>query len=91
MLKKTLKVINKYGIHARPAERIVDIAGKSKSAVDMFYQGTKANAKSIINVMMLAVEPGADVEFVVNGSDEQETMDALEKLFNDRFDEDSYA
>jgi phosphocarrier protein len=91
MIEKALKVTNKYGIHARPAERIVDIAGKSKSTVDMFYNGTKANAKSIINVMMLAVEPGAAVVFEIKGEDEDETLAALEKLFADRFDEDSYA
>jgi phosphocarrier protein len=87
MINKTLIVQNKLGIHARPAGMIVETTGKSKSEVQMKYQGMSANAKSILNIMMLAVEPGAEVEFTVEGADEQKILKDLETLFHERFHE----
>jgi phosphocarrier protein HPr len=88
MIQKNLLVENKLGIHARPAGRIVEITSKAKSSVQMRFEGVKANAKSILNVMMLAVEPGAEVEFTIEGEDELSVMASLEKLFSERFFED---
>lgn len=88
MIKKKLRVKNRLGVHARPAGDIVDITSRSASEIIMSFDNTKANAKSILNVMMLAIPPEAEVEVEINGEDEKETMVALEKLFNDRFNED---
>jgi phosphocarrier protein len=87
---RTLKVINKMGVHARPAGAIVDITSRAQSDVFLIYGGTRANAKSILNVMMLAITPGSEVQFEINGSDEDDTFQKLEKLFNDRFNEEHY-
>ncbi|MBR5692742.1 MAG: HPr family phosphocarrier protein [Fibrobacter sp.] len=87
MIAKTLTVTNKLGIHARPAGMIVDITGPAKSDVSIVFEGSKANAKSILNVMMLAIPLGSEVKFEVDGEDEEEVVQKLEKLFNDKFNE----
>ncbi|GHV15175.1 hypothetical protein AGMMS49938_12750 [Fibrobacterales bacterium] len=89
MLKRTLKVINSLGIHARPAGRIVDITSSAKSDVELTYHEQTVNAKSILNLMMLAMEKDSEIEFVADGEDEQQVLDELEKLFQDKFYEDA--
>lgn len=91
MIIKTLIVTNKLGIHARPAGMVVDITSRAESAVFIIYEGARANAKSILNVMMLAITPGSEVKFEVDGPDEQEVMSQLEQLFYDRFHEEEQA
>jgi len=90
MIIKSLKVINKMGIHARPAGAIVDITSRAQSEVFLIHGGTRANAKSILNVMMLAITPGSDVQFEISGPDEEDVFQKLEQLFNDRFNEEHY-
>ena len=87
MITKLFTVSNKLGIHARPAGMIVDITGPAKSDVFIVFEGTKANAKSILNVMMLAIPLGSEVRFEVDGEDEQEVVQKLEQLFHDNFNE----
>ncbi len=87
MISKFIPVINKLGVHARPAGMIVDITSKAKSDVTIIYDGTRANAKSILNVMMLAIIPGSKVLFEIDGEDECEVMQQLEQLFLAKFDE----
>ena len=88
MIEKVLTVTNKLGIHARPAGMIVDITGPAKSDVFIVFEGSKANAKSILNVMMLAIPMGSEVCFEVDGEDEQDVVQRLEQLFHDNFNED---
>jgi phosphocarrier protein len=90
MIVKTLYVTNKLGVHARPAGMIVDITGQTKSDVPIIHDGQKANAKSILNVMMLAIPPGSEVQFEIDGQDEEDVMMQLERLFHDNFHEESY-
>lgn len=87
MIVKTLTVTNKLGVHARPAGMIVDITGPAKSEVSIIFEGSKANAKSILNVMMLAIPMGSEVRFEANGEDEEEVLQKLEQLFHDNFNE----
>ena len=87
MIAKTLTVTNKLGIHARPAGMIVDITGPAKSDVSIVFEGSKANAKSILNVMMLAIPAGSEVKFEIDGEDEEQVASQLESLFNDHFNE----
>ena len=74
MITKLLTVSNKLGIHARPAGMIVDITGQAKSNVSIVFDGSKANAKSI-------------VKFEIDGEDEELVVQQLEKLFDDHFNE----
>ena len=89
MVIKTLKVTNKLGVHARPAGMIVDITGPAKSDVSIVFEGSKANAKSILNVMMLAIPFGSEVKFEVEGEDEELVVQKLEQLFHDNFNEEA--
>jgi len=89
MVNLKLIVQNALGIHARPAGRIVSIAGTAQSSVDLIYSGQRVNAKSILNLMMLAIEPGSEVEFIIDGSDEQKTATQLKDLFENKFYEDA--
>ncbi|MFA6623073.1 MAG: HPr family phosphocarrier protein [Fibrobacteraceae bacterium] len=87
MIRKEIQVVNRLGIHARPAGLIVDITGRAKSDVFIEYDGTRANAKSILNIMMLAVTPDSKVTFEISGEDEASVMQQLVQLFNDKFNE----
>ena len=87
MLTKEIVVTNKLGVHARPAGMIVDITGKSQSDISLEYEGIKVNAKSILNVMMLAITPGSTVRFTANGADEEQVLNQLEQLFRENFHE----
>ncbi len=88
MQSREIVVTNRLGVHARPAGMIVDITGKSKSDITLEYEGNKVNAKSILNVMMLAITPGSTVKFSANGEDEEQVLDQLEQLFRENFHED---
>ena len=87
MIEKALVVTNKLGIHARPAGMIVDITGQAKSDISIVFEGSKANAKSILNVMMLAIPAGSEVKVEIDGEDEGQVASQLESLFNDHFNE----
>ena len=88
MITRVLQVTNKLGIHARPAGMIVEITTHAQSDVQICYGDSRANAKSILNVMMLAAEPGSEIKFVINGPDAERVAEELEKLFANRFYED---
>jgi phosphocarrier protein HPr len=85
MVTKELTVINDSGIHARPAALIVETATKYKCNVIFIKDGMRANAKSIMNIMLLAAEPGAVIKVETEGPDEAEALDAIESLFSSRF------
>ncbi|HLP41748.1 MAG TPA: HPr family phosphocarrier protein [Fibrobacteria bacterium] len=85
MVSKELTVINDSGIHARPAALIVETATKFKSSVFFHKDGMRANAKSIMNIMLLAAEPGAVIRVETEGADEQDALGAMEALFLSRF------
>ena len=85
MVTKELTVINDSGIHARPAALIVETATKFKSNVIFIKDGMRANAKSIMNIMLLAAEPGAVIRVETEGPDESDALAAIEALFASRF------
>ncbi len=85
MMTKELTVINDSGIHARPAALIVETATRFKADIFFHKDGMRANAKSIMNIMLLAAEPGAIVRVETVGPDEKEALEAIEQLFVSRF------
>ena len=87
MQKRSIKVVNKLGLHARASAKLTQLASSFKSAVFIARNGRRVNAKSIMGVMMLAAGLGSTVELETDGPDENEALDALEKLFLDRFGE----
>ena len=87
MIKTTLTISNKLGLHARASAKLTKLAGSFKSDVFMIRNERRVDAKSIMGVMMLAAGIGAVVEIEVNGPDEQAATDALASLVNDKFGE----
>ncbi len=88
MLEQDIEIINKLGLHARAAAKLVKLASCFDSTIEIEKDGQRVNAKSIMGVMMLAASCGITVRACVDGSDEQQAMDALVQLFEDRFGED---
>lgn len=89
MIRKTITIINKLGLHARAASKLVATAGRFISTIEIAKNGRAANGKSIMGVMMLAANQGTEVELIIEGEDEQEALQELEQLINNKFGEDS--
>ncbi|HET9652995.1 MAG TPA: HPr family phosphocarrier protein [Usitatibacter sp.] len=87
MPKRSVKVVNKLGLHARASAKLTQLASSFKSAVWIARNGRRVNAKSIMGVMMLAAGIGSTVELETEGPDENEALEALERLFLERFGE----
>ena len=87
MQKKTITIVNKLGLHARAAAKLVKLASEFKSEIEMTFLGKTINAKSIMGVMMLAAAKGSDVTFKISGEDESEALEQITALVNDRFGE----
>lgn len=87
MVNKEIEIINKLGLHARAAAKLVSLASKFTSEVQLRKNNQEVNAKSIMGVMMLAASQGTRLELSVSGEDEQEALDAIIELINDRFGE----
>ena len=87
MIKTTVTISNKLGLHARASAKLTKLAGSFASDVWMSRGDRRVNAKSIMGVMMLAAGLGSTVEVETAGADEQVAMDALIALINDKFGE----
>jgi phosphocarrier protein len=80
-------ILNKYGLHARPAAEFVKLANKFQSEVWVAKDQVEVNGKSIMGVMMLAAERGSVVDIRASGGDAEAAVAALAKLVADRFGE----
>ena len=87
MIKTSISISNKLGLHARASAKLTKLAGSFQSDVFMSRNTRRVNAKSIMGVMMLAAAMGTEVELETEGVDEQAAMDALLALINDKFGE----
>jgi len=87
MIKTSITISNKLGLHARASAKLTKLAGSFQSDVFMTRNERRVNAKSIMGVMMLAAGIGSVVEIEVIGADEQAAIDALTTLINDKFGE----
>jgi len=87
MLEKTVTIQNRLGLHARACSVFVKEAAKYASHVSIIRDGLEVNGKSILGVMMLAAEMGAQIILRAEGKDEQEALDALVRVVNDKFGE----
>ena len=87
MIQQTTTIINKLGLHARASAKLTKIAGSFPCEVWISKGDRRVNAKSIMGVMMLAAGIGSDIEVETEGEREQEAMDALLALINDKFGE----
>ena len=87
MVKTEITISNKLGLHARASAKLTKWAGSFPCDVFMSKGDRRINAKSIMGVMMLAAGIGSVVELETDGPQEQEAMDALVALINDKFGE----
>ncbi len=87
MIAEKITIVNKLGLHARAASKLVNCANQFQSEVFISRKGNRVNAKSIMGVMMLAASKGVELEFEIEGNDEQLCRDALVDLINNRFGE----
>ena len=87
MMRKTVTVKNKLGLHARPSALLVRAATKYRSEFFIEKDGTKVNGKSIMGVMMLAAECGSTLELIADGVDEEYLLDEITIMITEGFGE----
>jgi phosphocarrier protein HPr len=83
----TYEIINALGLHARAAAQLVKVANRHKCETTIEHQGQKANAKSIMGVLMLAAGQGSKVKLTCKGEDAEPCLGELAKLISERFGE----
>ena len=87
MAERSVKIVNKNGLHARPAAEIVKTASKFTSDIIIVRDELEVNGKSIMGVMMLAAECGSEVTLRATGPDESAAVDAIATLISSKFGE----
>ena len=87
MIKNNTTISNKLGLHARASAKLTKLAGSFPCEVWLSRGDRRVNAKSIMGVMMLAAGIGVSVDLETSGEQEQQAMDALVALMNDKFGE----
>lgn len=87
MIEQQIEIINKLGLHARASAKLVNTANGFASRVEIEHNGQTADAKSIMQIMMLAASIGSMVTIRTDGKDEEQAIDAVTTLINNYFDE----
>ena len=88
MIQKEVTLLNRLGLHIRPAAQLTKIAAKYQADVYLLKDGMRVNGKSIMGVMMLAAARGSTLVLEAIGDDEQQLIDELIKLIENKFYED---
>ena len=86
-IERSVQIINKLGVHARPAAEIVKAAARFKSDITICRDDMEVNGKSIMGVMMLAAECGSTITLRAIGPDASEAVAAIESLVHAKFGE----
>ncbi len=87
MVELEIIIMNKLGLHARPAAQLVQKASKFKSEIRLKRHNLEVNAKSIMGVMMLAAELGSKITIIAEGPDEQKAIETIAQIIQSRFGE----
>src|SRR6266513_2767479 len=87
-IEKEIPIVNRLGLHARPAAMFVRIASRYRSEVWVSKEGEEVNGKSIMGLMMLAAGQGSKLRIRCEGVDAEKAMEELEALINAKFNED---
>ncbi len=86
-VRKEVTVLNKLGLHARPAAMFVRVANKHRAEIWVEKDGEQVNGKSIMGLMMLAAGQGTRLLLIAEGSDAAQAVESLQSLIESRFDE----
>ena len=86
-IERTVAIVNRAGMHARPAAELVKLAGSFQSDIRIEKDGMEVNGKSIMGVLMLAAEMGSQLRIVARGDDAEDAIEALSGLVGRGFDE----
>lgn len=89
MIREPVTIINRLGLHARAAAKLVTTASQFQCNVRLCKDGREVDGKSIMSVMMLAASCGTEIELITDGEDENGARDALVALIGDRFGEEA--
>ncbi len=87
MIKKTITICNKLGLHARASMKLVTLAERHQSEIILTHKNREVNAKSIMSLMVIGAPCGTTIEISATGADEAAAMAAVEKLINSKFGE----
>lgn len=86
-VQATVEIVNRMGLHARPASEFVKLAGRFDADIRVEKDGLEVNGKSIMGVLMLAAECGSALTIRAHGDDGPEALDALAALVRAGFEE----
>ncbi len=87
MIVKDITVQNQVGLHARPATFFIQKANEFRSSIWVEKDERRANAKSLLGVLSLGITGGTDIRIIADGQDENDAVEALEKLVDSGFAE----
>ena len=87
IVRREVEITNELGLHFRPAQKFVQLASQFKSEIRVHYNGKESNAKSFLDLTLLAAECGTRLDLVASGPDAEEAVEALVRLVVSRFDE----
>ena len=88
MIEKEVEVVNRLGLHARAAAKLVSLASSFASSIQVEKDGRRVNGKSIMGVMMLAASQHSIIRLYIDGEDEHEAFAKIQALIAERFGED---
>jgi phosphocarrier protein len=89
VIEREVEIVNRLGLHARAAAKLVQTAGGFQSRLWVVKDGDAVDAKSILGLLLLAASQGTRVTLRADGSDEEDALGAVEELIADRFHEDA--
>lgn len=87
VLSKEFTLLNKTGLHARPAAILVKALSKFQSDIKIIYNGKEVNAKSFISITSLGIDKNSKIIVNINGTDADKAMQTIEDLVNNKFGE----
>jgi phosphocarrier protein len=89
MIKETITIINKLGLHARAAAKLSHLANTFNSDVFLIYNEDRVNAKSLLGILTLAASVKKRITIEADGKDEKNAVKEIVNLFNRKFDEEN--
>ncbi len=87
MIEKKVMIVNDLGLHARAAAKLVHLTGTFQSEITLANGGEEVDGKSILGILLLAAPKGTTITVRCQGDDEDEAIDSIASLFEDRFGE----